>query len=278
MWESIQYVGTGLGLVAFVVAAIFLYLRSAMSERARMIESAAEGDRLKAISATAEFFNVDVTGLPQDRQAEIILLQIHNRSRRDLILAGLFGFVAVLLAGIAILSILRPSQATAESSDTVSSKLATCKSQDAYFSSSQSKIVASEYASLLKSHLAALSYSWSGGTEISPSSARITDVIADGTTLFIRYDWQDGLLALVPVIPGGTVPVVVFEGYWRQKNGAGCMSFAFPLIDEGDVIALRNGKSFAVGFWNSRLNPFDDGDEPFSATIECEPCLEGSHT
>jgi hypothetical protein len=59
-WSSIQYIGTGLSLVAFAVAAALFAFRARLSQRAAIIQSAPEKERLAAISAMAEFFNVDV--------------------------------------------------------------------------------------------------------------------------------------------------------------------------------------------------------------------------
>jgi hypothetical protein len=70
MWGALQYVGTGLSLVAFVVAAIFLAYRARLTQRAEIIRSAPEQQRLEAIATTAEFFRVDVSGLTRAQQQE----------------------------------------------------------------------------------------------------------------------------------------------------------------------------------------------------------------
>jgi hypothetical protein len=108
VWNVIQYVGTGLSLAAFVVAAILLAYRSRLKQRAEIIKSAPENERLEAIAATAEFFRVDVSGLTRAQQREIVLAQIHARAQRDLLLAGGSLIVAVLLAAVAIVGIVMP--------------------------------------------------------------------------------------------------------------------------------------------------------------------------
>jgi tetratricopeptide (TPR) repeat protein len=105
MWEALQYVGTGLSLVAFAVAAILLAYRARLTQRAEIIKSASEQERLEAIATTAEFFRVDVSGLTRAQQQDIALTQIHARARRDLLLAGVSLVVAILLAAIAMTAI-----------------------------------------------------------------------------------------------------------------------------------------------------------------------------
>src|SRR5260370_6666958 len=88
MWQALQYVGTGFSLVAFAVAALLLAYRARLTNRAEIIKSAPEKERLDAIATTAEFFRVDVSGLTRAQQQDIALTQIHARARRDLLLAG----------------------------------------------------------------------------------------------------------------------------------------------------------------------------------------------
>src|SRR5215471_13073660 len=104
-WGALQYVGTGLSLVAFGIAAILFAYRARLANRAEIIRSAHEKERLEAIAITAEFFRVDVSRLTRAQQQEIALTQIHARARRDLRLAGLSLAVAILLAAIAIAAI-----------------------------------------------------------------------------------------------------------------------------------------------------------------------------
>jgi tetratricopeptide (TPR) repeat protein len=109
MWEALPYVGTGLSLVAFAVAAILLAYRARLAQRAEIIRSAPEQERLEAIATTAEFFRVDVSALTRAQQQDIALTQIRARARRDLLLAGVSSVVAILLAAIAIAAISKPA-------------------------------------------------------------------------------------------------------------------------------------------------------------------------
>jgi hypothetical protein len=99
-------VGTGLSLVAFVVAAVLYAYRARLTARARIIQSAPAAERLKAIEATAEFFNVDVSGLSPKQKQEIVMAQIQLRARRELLFAGVSLGIAILLAIVAIVTIL----------------------------------------------------------------------------------------------------------------------------------------------------------------------------
>ncbi|HEV3374274.1 MAG TPA: DUF6719 family protein [Candidatus Acidoferrum sp.] len=105
MWNAVQYVGTGLSLIAFVVAAIVFAYRAHLKRRVEIIKSAPEKERLDAIAATAEFFRVDVSGLSRAQQQDIIIAQIHARARRDLLATGLILGLAVLLAVVAVVAI-----------------------------------------------------------------------------------------------------------------------------------------------------------------------------
>ena len=106
IWGALPYVGTGLSLVAFVVAAGLLAYRARLKHRAEIIKSAPEKERLEAIAVTAEFFRVDVSGLSRMQQQDIVLAQIHARARRDLLLAVATLIVAGLLAMVATVAIL----------------------------------------------------------------------------------------------------------------------------------------------------------------------------
>jgi hypothetical protein len=52
IWGALQYVGTGLSLVAFVVAAILFAYRARLKNRAEIIKSAPDKERLEAIAAS----------------------------------------------------------------------------------------------------------------------------------------------------------------------------------------------------------------------------------
>jgi hypothetical protein len=110
-WQAIQYVGSGLSLVAFIVAALLFAYRARLRHQATMIQSAPGKDRLEAIAVTAQFFRVDTKKLSPKQQEEVIIAQITARSRRDLILAVMAVVIAILLASVAVVAIFHPQTA-----------------------------------------------------------------------------------------------------------------------------------------------------------------------
>jgi hypothetical protein len=117
VWGAIQYVGTGLSLVAFVVAALLFAYRTRLHQRAEIIKSAPEKERLEAIAATAEFFRVDVSGLSARHRQEIILAQIKLRARRELLFAVMALTVALLLSILAVVTIVGNQRGAVEAQE-----------------------------------------------------------------------------------------------------------------------------------------------------------------
>jgi hypothetical protein len=101
-WEAVPFVSTGLGLVAFAIAAALYFFRYKLRQRAEIIRSAKGADKLEAIALTAEQFRVDVSGLSVGKQAEIVLQQIALKRRRELMVTLVVLVIAILLAVIAL--------------------------------------------------------------------------------------------------------------------------------------------------------------------------------
>jgi hypothetical protein len=73
MWQAIQYVGSGLSLIAFIVAAgTYAYLAK-LRQRARIISSASEKEKIAAINATADRFQLDLSGLNNKEKKRSLL-------------------------------------------------------------------------------------------------------------------------------------------------------------------------------------------------------------
>ena len=113
-WTAIQYVGTALSLIAFVSAVALSAHLASIRGRARIVESAPPQERLEAIRDTAEFFKVDVSKLSEDKQYDIVKLQINNRSRRTLYLLFFALAIAILLATLTVITIPRSSYSTSK--------------------------------------------------------------------------------------------------------------------------------------------------------------------
>ena len=57
MFEAIQYVGTPIALVAFIVAAAAYVYRGRLEERRKLIESAPEQERARVMESTLRDFS-----------------------------------------------------------------------------------------------------------------------------------------------------------------------------------------------------------------------------
>ena len=120
VWSAIPYVGTGFGLVAFIVAALLYAYRARLGQRAEIIKSAPAEERLAAIESTAELFRVDLTGLTSRQRQEIVLRQIQLKARRELLVAGIALVIAVLLAAVSIVAMEQPASEKTISEQTTS--------------------------------------------------------------------------------------------------------------------------------------------------------------
>lgn len=113
--------------------------------------------------------------------------------------------------------------------------------------------VVENYVSLLSADKGKLFYGWEGGIASTNASLenefKITDIFAHDGRLSLRYDWQHGLLDLTPVVLAGTVPVIFFEGSWRQDNGAGCIKLGI-VIPELYEQGLNDKTRIAAGTWS----------------------------
>ncbi len=116
MWESIQYVTSGLTLAAFIAAAIAWVSKSKIEERERLINSADSDKRADLVKSALEFFDVDIAGLTKDDRYKVVIAQIHARSRRNGTVAIVVCFLALLLAGVSVYAISearKPTSSTA---------------------------------------------------------------------------------------------------------------------------------------------------------------------
>jgi len=105
MWNAINYVTSGLALVAFLAAVTAWTYRSKTAERERLIRSATESDRGELVRNALEFFNIDTYGLTKEQQFKLALEQIHARGHRFVISAAVVCFLAVVAVSIAAYAI-----------------------------------------------------------------------------------------------------------------------------------------------------------------------------
>src|ERR1022692_740143 len=111
-WDAIKYVGLGLTLAAFVVAAIAWLLKSKSEEKERLIDLAKDDERAGLVRDALEFFSVDTAGLTKAQQYQLALEQIRARAQRFKIIAIVVCIIAALGAGIAAYAIVHSIPST----------------------------------------------------------------------------------------------------------------------------------------------------------------------
>ena len=104
MFTAIQYVTSGLTLIAFVVAVAAYMYRAKLRSMENRIKSAPESNRAALVDKTLEFFSVDASQLTKSQQYDIALRQITARADRFRIAAFLVFALAVVLASVAAYS------------------------------------------------------------------------------------------------------------------------------------------------------------------------------
>lgn len=107
MWEAIQYVTTGLTLIAFLVSVIAWTYKSKSEERERLIKTASEDKRADLVRSALEFFDVDTVGLTKEQKYELALAQIHARAQRFRTTAVVVCVLAIVLAAVSAYAISR---------------------------------------------------------------------------------------------------------------------------------------------------------------------------
>jgi hypothetical protein len=112
MWTEIQYVTTGLTLVAFIAAAgVALFSREKRS-KADLIETAPLKERPALVEQVLRDEHIDVGSVPPRQRPAVIIEILRARARRYQTNAIVICFVATLTAVIAIYSIYRGNAAT----------------------------------------------------------------------------------------------------------------------------------------------------------------------
>ncbi|WP_136623749.1 hypothetical protein [Bradyrhizobium centrolobii] len=86
--------------------------RAKLQQRAQIISSAPEKDKIDAIAATAELFRLELSGLTNIQKQKLALATIEARSKRDALIARVALIVAVILGIVAVVSIVLGSSKT----------------------------------------------------------------------------------------------------------------------------------------------------------------------
>ncbi|NBB51916.1 hypothetical protein GVN24_26895 [Rhizobium sp. CRIBSB] len=81
--DAIQYVGSGLTLISFIVSVVALtYQRKLKSEEAKL-SSAPESERVVAAQIAAEYIHIDLIEIPPSERANIVFEQLRIKSQRQ---------------------------------------------------------------------------------------------------------------------------------------------------------------------------------------------------
>jgi tetratricopeptide (TPR) repeat protein len=109
MFDSIKYVTGGFTLVAFLVAAIALVLKSHLNRKANIIRTAPETQRAQLVEIALEGFRIDTTSLTKEQKFNLLMTQMAHKA--ELAKKTLyFGGFTLLIATIATVIIVSESE------------------------------------------------------------------------------------------------------------------------------------------------------------------------
>ena len=115
-----QMVTTPIALVAFALAVGFYAYKAWLAQRRRLIQSVPQADRAEVVAKTLRLFHVDTGGLSRPQQYTLALEQIRAREDRFRLVAMLLAFLGVLLAGVTVFYMARPTAAPAQPTQALS--------------------------------------------------------------------------------------------------------------------------------------------------------------
>ncbi|PBB31251.1 hypothetical protein [Mesorhizobium sp. WSM3882] len=102
--NAVPYVTNGLSLIAFIVAAISFAYRAKLRSTVKVIEQAPSEDRLRAIGVAAGWLGVDLRDVPEHKRYDLIMREIKQRERRDIILGIVSLGIALVIGWVAVTS------------------------------------------------------------------------------------------------------------------------------------------------------------------------------
>lgn len=123
MWEVVGKVGSGLALVAFIVAAATTLLRQRLATRERQLLAARDEDRASVIQSLNDSFlisslPIDPGDLTPDQRFALLLEQIRDRSRRFYVTSILVFALAITIAIVAAIAISKSNNKSVDASAT----------------------------------------------------------------------------------------------------------------------------------------------------------------
>lgn len=112
MWTAIQYVGSGLTLIAFIVAVVAWVHKWQLLKTERLIKSVPKAKRAELVERTLVLFKVDTSNLTRQQQYDLALRQINeqaNKSRRTFVIRLAIAALLAALTFFALPKISTPS-------------------------------------------------------------------------------------------------------------------------------------------------------------------------
>lgn len=114
MFEAIQYVGTPIALVAFIVAVVAYAYRARLDSRRKLIETAPESERGRVLEAALrDFTTVPTDTLTREQRYNLAVQLIEERRAKFRSLTLVSVIVAALLASVVIVFTLFPTESDA---------------------------------------------------------------------------------------------------------------------------------------------------------------------
>jgi hypothetical protein len=114
LFETIQYVGTPIALVAFIVAVVAYAYRGRLEERRKLIEAAPEQERGQLLEKTLrDFTTVPTDTLSREQRYNLAVKLIEERAAKFRLMTLGSVIVAVILAGVVLAFTLWPQPAEA---------------------------------------------------------------------------------------------------------------------------------------------------------------------
>lgn len=107
MWDAIQYVSSGVTLIAFVAAVVAWVYRQKLLSDSKLISNAPDSDRATLILARyGKLFDIDTSSLHKKQRYDLAIEQLRGRAKRFTNSAILVGVFAVLAAIVMIVALL----------------------------------------------------------------------------------------------------------------------------------------------------------------------------
>lgn len=116
LFDAIQYIGTPIALVAFIIAVVAYAYRGRLEERRKLIEVAPEQERGRLLEAALrDFTTVPTDTLTREQRYSLATQLIDERAAKFRLMMVLSVIVSVLLAGVVLAFTLVPVDANAGS-------------------------------------------------------------------------------------------------------------------------------------------------------------------